>query len=115
MVYHAKLLKKIGADCALGVQSGLDEISKTPAFTKLLHEEAAARGLAPKAVIPCIDFIYNKAYKYGGRGNDSIITLYKDDYTVKELAVLATFLRLQSEWPHGLEWKEEKRRRQPRN
>ncbi|PUU78575.1 hypothetical protein B9Z19DRAFT_1141958 [Tuber borchii] len=115
MVYHAKLLKKIGADWALGIQSGLDEISKAPAFTKLLHEQAAARGLVPKDIIPCIAFVYDKAYKHGARGNDSIITLCKDDYTVKELAVLATFLRLQSEWPHGLEWREERRRRQPRN
>ena len=36
----------------------------------------------------------------------------KGDYSVNESAVLAAFLRMQSEWPYGLEWREEIRKRQ---
>ncbi|PUU77512.1 hypothetical protein B9Z19DRAFT_1086112 [Tuber borchii] len=110
MVHHAKLIKKIGDDCPTEIQAGLNELAKTPAFTKVLREEAASRGLKPEAVTLCIALVYDKVFQQA-HGNDYIITLYEEDYTASERAVLATFLRMQSEWPHGLQWSEEKRKR----
>jgi len=111
MVHHAKLIKKIKTDCLPEIQAGLDELAKTPEFTKVLHDEVASRGLVLEAVIQCIALAYDIAF-HNSPGNDYIITLYNGDYTANEAAVLATFLKLQSEWSHGLEWREEKRKRQ---
>ena len=110
MVYHAKLIKKIGADCPPEIQAGLNELAKTLAFTKVLRYEAASRGLKLEAVTPCIALVYDKVFKHA-HGNDYIITLYEEGYTASELAVLAAFLRMQSEWPHGLQWRDEKEKR----
>ncbi|PUU77513.1 hypothetical protein B9Z19DRAFT_1086113 [Tuber borchii] len=110
MVHHAKLIKKIGAGCPTEIQAGLNELAKTPAFTKVLRKEAASRGLKPEAVTPCIASVYGKVCQHA-HGNDYIITLYEEGYTASELTVLATFLRMQSEWPHGLQWREEKRKK----
>jgi len=111
MVHHAKLIKKIGTDCPPRIQAGLNELAKAPEFTKVLHDEVASRGLRLKAVTPCIALVYEKVFQRA-RGNDCIITLYKGDYTANEGSVLAAFLRMQSEWPYGLEWREEIRKRQ---
>jgi len=113
MAHHAKLIKKIKTDCLPEIQAGLDELAKTPEFTKILHDEVVSRGLVLEAVIQCIALVYDKAFQHA-RGNDYIITLYKGDYTANEVAVLATFLKLQSEWSHGLEWREENGERQTR-
>jgi len=110
MVHHAKLINKIGADCPPEIQAGLNELAKTPAFTKGLHDEPASRGLKPEAVSPCIALVYGKVFQHT-HGNDYIITLYEEGYTAGELAVLATFLRMQSEWPHELHWREERGKR----
>ncbi|PUU72546.1 hypothetical protein B9Z19DRAFT_1069682 [Tuber borchii] len=109
MVYHAKLIKEIRADCPAGIQEGLNELAKTPEFTRVLGEEVASRGLTLEAVIRCIALIYNKTFLHA-HGNDDIITLYNGDYTANEVAVLATFLKVQSARLYGLEWKEEKRK-----
>ncbi|PUU75166.1 hypothetical protein B9Z19DRAFT_368232 [Tuber borchii] len=106
MVYYAKLRKKIGTDCPPETQAGLNELAKAPEFTKVLHDEVASRGLELKAVTSCIASVYNKVLRRA-RGNDYIITLYKEDYTANEGAVLAAFLRMQSEWSYGLKWREE--------
>ena len=110
MVHHAKLIKKIKTDCPPEIQVGLNELAKTPEFTKILYDEVASRGLVLEAVIQCIALAYNIAFHHAP-GNDYIITLYKGDCTANEAAVLATFLRLQSEWPYGLEWREVERKR----
>jgi len=96
-------------DCPPGVQAGLNALAKTEAFIKVLQGEVATRNLLLDDVNPCIGFLYDKTLKHQ-HGNDSIIALYNEDYSVNECGALATFLRVQSEWPHGLEWKEEKRR-----
>ena len=108
-MYHAKLIKEIRTDCPPGIQAGLDELAKTSAFTHVLRDEAASRGLVLEAVIRCIALIYDKTFLHA-HGNDHIITLYNGDYTANEVAVLAAFLRVQSEWLHGLQWNEEKRK-----
>ena len=106
MVYYAKLIKKIGTDCPPGTQAGLNELAKAPEFTKVLHDEVASRGLGLEAVTPCIALVYEKVFQRA-RSNDCTITLYKGDYTANEGAVLAAFLRMQSEWSYGLKWTEE--------
>ena len=111
MVHYAKLIKKIGTDCPPGIQAGLNELAKAPEFTKVLHNQVASRGLGLKAVTRCIALVYKNVFKHA-RGNDYIITLYKGDYSINESAVLTAFLRMQSEWPYGLEWREEIRKRQ---
>ncbi|RPA90727.1 hypothetical protein L873DRAFT_1875118 [Choiromyces venosus 120613-1] len=114
IVCQAKLIKKIRTDCAPEIQAGLDELAKTPAFIKVLHDEVAARQLALEDVIQCIASIYDGVSKHA-YGNDSIITLYEEDHTARECAVLATFLKVQSAWPDGLEWRKEKGRRQTKH
>jgi len=57
--------------------------------------------------MPCIPVVYGRGSK-GERDNQSIITLICKDHTASERAVLATFLRLQSGWPGGLAWKEDR-------
>ncbi|PUU80886.1 hypothetical protein B9Z19DRAFT_1122812 [Tuber borchii] len=59
MVHHAKLIKKVGADCPPETQAVLNELAKTHAFTKVLGEEAASRGLKPEAVTQCISLVYD--------------------------------------------------------
>jgi len=114
MVYEAKLIKKIGTDCPPGVQAGLSALAKTEAFTEVLQKEVAVRNLVLEDVSPSIDFVYRKALRHAS-GNDSVITLYEVDYTANECAALAAFLTVQSKWPYGLEWKEEKRRWQTKH
>ncbi|PUU73700.1 hypothetical protein B9Z19DRAFT_1134629 [Tuber borchii] len=89
-----------------GIQAGLNELAKAPEFTQVLHDEVASRGLGLKVVTSCIASVYEKVLQRA-RGNDFIITLYKEDYTANEGAVLAAFLRMQSERSCGLEWREE--------
>ena len=109
MVYHAKLINEIRTNCPPGIQAGLNELATTPKFTHVLQDEVASRGLVLEAVVQCIALIYDKTFRHA-HGNDHIITLYNQDYTANEVAVLATFLKVQSEWLHGLEWREEKNR-----
>lgn len=110
---EAKLIK-ILTDCPPGIQAGLNALAKTEAFTRVLQDEVTTRNLVLDDVSSCIGFLYDKTLKHGN-GNDSIITLSDSDYTVNECAGLATFLRVQTQWPHGLEWEEEKRRKQTKH
>ena len=114
MVYEAKLIKKIGADCPPGVQAGLSALAKTEAFTQALQKEVAVRNLVLEDVSPSVDFVYRKTLQRA-TDNDFVITLYKVDYTANECAALAAFLTVQSKWPFGLEWKEEERRWQTKH
>ena len=41
MVHHAKLIKKIKTDCPPEIQAGLNELAKTPEFTKILHDQGS--------------------------------------------------------------------------
>ena len=119
-MYHANMIKKIATDWPLGIrtrpfggragiQVGLDALAKTSEFTQALEEEIAARHLAPGDVIPCIPSIYQQASRRPS-SNDSIITIYKEDHSMQERAVLAAFLKMQGGWPNGLEWREVERR-----
>jgi len=54
---------------------------------------------------------YYEASKHA-LSNDFIITIYKEEHTMEERAVLATFLRMQREWPHRLRWKEGRKGRE---
>jgi len=107
-VYQAKLMKKIGTDCPSGVQAGLDALAKTSEFTQALQKEVAASDLALEKVTACIPSIHDEASKCA-LGNDSIITIYEEDHTIEQRAVLTTFLKMQSGWPHRLDWMEGKR------
>jgi len=104
-------MKKITTDRESGVQAGLDALAKTPEFIQILQEEVTARDLQLEAVTECIPDIYYKASKHA-LSNDFIITIYKEEHTMEERAVLATFLRMQREWPHGLQWKEGRKGRE---
>jgi len=104
-------MKKITTDRESGVQAGLDALAKTPEFIQILQEEVTARDLQLEAVTECIPDIYYEASKHA-LSNDFIITIYKEEHTMEERAVLATFLRMQREWPHGLRWKEGRKGRE---
>jgi len=92
--------QKIGTNCPPGLRT-LDALANTPEFIQILQEEVTAFHLVSKDVIQCIPSTYEEASKRTF-GNDSIITIYKGDHTMKQRAVLATFLRIQSGWPHEL-------------
>jgi len=106
-VCQAKLIKKIKPDCPPGVQAGLNALAKTEEFTQILLKEIAARHLESKDVIQCISSIYREASKHTF-GNDSVIAIYEQDHKMKERAVLAAFLKMQSGWLYNLEWIEGK-------
>lgn len=110
---HARLIKKIRSEPVSGIQVGIDELAKTPAFVAALQKEVAAHQLAIEAVTACIGCIYNTVSKHSN-GNDPVITLYEDHYTREECAVLATFLRVQSGWLSGFMWERVEKRRQTR-
>ncbi|PUU75153.1 hypothetical protein B9Z19DRAFT_1090988 [Tuber borchii] len=105
IVYHANLLKKIDHCFARVVQNGLNKIAKTPEFVALLNQEVLERRLETKDVTPCIRMVYDACIMKAD-GNDYVITLRKADHTATHLAVLAAFLKLQSGWLGGLEWRE---------
>jgi len=102
------MIKKIATDGPPGVQAGLDALAQTPEFTQVLQEEVTARNLVLEDVTPCISSIYYHASKRAP-GNDPIITIYTEDHSMEQRAVLAAFLRIQRRWPHGLGWREAKR------
>ena len=102
-------MKKITTDRESGVQAGLDALAKTPEFIQILQEEVTARGFQLEAVTECIPSIYYEASKRALR-NDFVIAIYEEEHTMEECAVLAAFLRMQREWPHGLQWREQERR-----
>jgi len=107
MVFHAKAIKKINHDCRPGIQAGLDEIAKTQEFIAVLNQEVIGRGLVLQNVTRGIPLAYSQAEKLA-RGNDTIITLRRQDYTANQVAVLAAFLKVQGRWSGGLEWIEDK-------
>jgi len=78
------MIKKIGPDCPPGFRTGW--IAKTPEFIQILHEEVTACHLVSKDVIQCILSVYEEASERTLSG-DSIITIYKEDHTMKQLAV----------------------------
>ena len=102
-MYQARLMKKIPTDSEYEVQAGLDKLAKTPEFIQILQEEVAASGLQLEAVTACIPSIYYEASKRA-IWNDIIITIYEEDHTVEQRAVLVAFLRMQRGWPFGLQW-----------
>ena len=101
-------MKKITTDSEYEVQAGLDELAKTPEFIQILQEEVTASCLQLKAVTACIPSIYYEASKRA-LYNDFIITIYEEDHTAEQRAVLAAFLRMQRGWPLGLQWREVRR------
>ena len=107
-MYQARLMKKIPTDSEYEVQAGLDELAKTPEFIQILQEEVTASRLQLKAVTACIPSIYYEASKRA-IWNDIIITIYEEDHTVEQRAVLVAFLRMQRGWPLGLQWREGRR------
>ncbi|RPA97049.1 hypothetical protein L873DRAFT_1791224 [Choiromyces venosus 120613-1] len=96
MVYQAKVIKKIDPNCQPGIQDGLNEIAKTQEFIAVLEQEVVARRLVLKDVTRCIALAYDQASKHA-QGNDSIITLREQHHTANQLAVLAAFLRVQTQ------------------
>ena len=104
-------MKKITTAREHRVEEGLGELAETPEFIQILQEEVTARGLQLEAVTECIPDIFYEASK-NALWNDFIITIYKDEHTMEERAVLAAFLKMQSGWPHGLQWREGRRERE---
>ncbi|CUS15413.1 unnamed protein product [Tuber aestivum] len=113
IVCHARLTGKIGWNLLSGIQDGIDELAKTPALVAALRDETVAYQLAPQDVTQCIGCIHHTVSNHNN-GNDHVITLYEDDYTREECAVLAAFLEVQRDWPDGFAWKRMKRRQQIR-
>ena len=108
-MYQANLMKKITTDHESEIQAGLDALAKTQEFIQVLQEEVTASGLQLEAVTDCIPNIYHEASKRA-LSNDFVITIYKDEHTMEECAVLAAFLKMQHGWPHPLKWREQARR-----
>ncbi|KAG0136137.1 hypothetical protein HOY82DRAFT_536368 [Tuber indicum] len=111
MVSQAIVIKKIDHVYSAywyRIIPGLDKIAKTTEFITVLENEVAARGLSLKDVTTCISDTYSEVVTTYDEGNDNIVTLIAERYTPNQVAVLASFLRLQYMWPGGLDWIEEK-------
>jgi hypothetical protein len=108
IAYHGRLLKKIKCPHQLGVQPALDELAKTERFQTRLAAEVATRRLVKKDVARSIAGVYHQVSRLA-HGNSGMVTIFEEDHTPNERAVLATFLGVQGEWKDCLKWKEVKR------
>jgi len=107
-VYLAELQKKIPPTALR--QQGLDKLAQLHEFTGVLHKEVQARNLDVKDVMACFDHFYKKvSNRTNGNDdtfNDSII-VRATKFTDNERAALVTLLKIQSNWPHPLKWRED--------
>ena len=103
-MFQARLLHKIKYIPKAGVQAALNQLASTDEFQNVFVAEVAKRGLRPEDVIPCLKVLYRKVSKHA-HGNDGIITLSAENHTDKELAALASILKVQESWSGGLHWR----------
>ncbi|CUS15411.1 unnamed protein product [Tuber aestivum] len=111
IVYHARLIKKIDRNSVHGIQHGIDELARTPALVAALQDQASACQLALPDVTKRIGWIYDTVSKHDN-GNEYVPTLWEDDYTREECAVLVAFLEVQRGWTGGFMWRKVKRMKQ---
>jgi len=90
----------------MNVELGLYELIERPEFTEILHEETQARGLVFEDVADCAKSIYFDLHPPGGDRSETVV-IRDMDFTEKERAALVTFMKVQSEWPHALPWRED--------
>ncbi|RPA97050.1 hypothetical protein L873DRAFT_1810301 [Choiromyces venosus 120613-1] len=102
---QARQTRKI-SHATSGVQAGLNQLAKTKEFQDVLAEQVKARRLTRGDATRCIPVVYHELSKIV-HGNSGVIIIRKGDHTPNELAVLATILQVQSQWPDPLKWMEE--------
>ena len=70
-----------------------------------MDAEVEARDLVEKDVKRCIGLVYHEASKHA-HGFSGMATIYHEDHVVNEVAALVCFMKLQSGWTNGLDWRE---------
>ena len=84
----------------------MNELAQTPKFAPILEKEAKARGYNYLYLLKdCKDTDSDVSKWLRFRGGP--ITIRSEDFTSRTLAMLVAFFRLQSTWPHSLDWTEE--------
>ena len=104
MVFLAKLQQKVPPTA--GVQQGLRKLTQSSEFTTILNKEVEDRKLDAGDVMAGVSHLYQKASNCTN-GNDDIITIRATKFNDNERAALAVFLKIQSNWPNPLSWKED--------
>ncbi|CUS08684.1 unnamed protein product [Tuber aestivum] len=107
IVYSARLNKRITSSA--GVQKGLIELAGKEEFIKIVQQEVQDRGLNLEDVIACVPGIYDEVSNRP-HDNYSKIVLWAREYTPNQVAALVGFLKMQSKWPHALDWREDRNR-----
>jgi len=79
------------------------------AFKTIVEAEAKARDLVLKDVKRCVGLVYHECSKYG-HGFSGTATIYHEDHVPNEVAALVCFMKLQSGWTGGLDWREVEKR-----
>ena len=87
-------------------EPGIYQLADSPEFTKVLHEEVQARGLALEDVEPWVVRVYSSLLDPWCDRNKTIV-INKMDFTAEEYAALITFMKVQSKWDYALSWREE--------
>lgn len=84
----------------------LHRVVEEPEFTEIVRKEAQARGLVLEDVVACAKSIYPDLLSPVYRRNETFV-IRDTDFTPGEHAALITLLKMQSEWPHPLSWRED--------
>ncbi|CUS08682.1 unnamed protein product [Tuber aestivum] len=104
IVYTARLNKMIAS--SVGVQSGLIELAGKEEFIRIVQQEVRDRGLNLEDVIACVPGIYDEVCNRP-HDNYCMVVLWALEYTPNQVAALVGFLKMQSEWPYSLDWRED--------
>jgi len=88
------------------IQSEIIELMLIPESIEILHKKAEARGLVFEDVQECARSIYFKLLP-PACDCDNTVVIRDLDFTEKERAALITFMKVQSEWPGALSWRED--------
>jgi len=72
----------------------------------ILDKEVEVRKLDARDIMAGVSHLYRKVSNRT-KGNDDIITIRASKFNDNERAALAVFLKIQSNWPNPLNWKED--------
>ena len=103
MIFLAKLQQKVPPTA--GVQQGLCKLAQSSEFTTILDKEVEDRTLDARDVKAGVSHLYQKASNCA-KGNDDIITIRASKFNDNQRAGFTSFLKIQSNWPNPLNWKE---------
>ncbi|PUU76065.1 hypothetical protein B9Z19DRAFT_1109681 [Tuber borchii] len=108
MVYFVKLQKKVPPTAS--IQQGLDWLAKQREFITVLHKEVQIRQLCAKEVMACVNRLHEVVSNHTNGNDDAfndIVIVRAAKFSDNEGAALVIFLKVQSNWPNPVNWRED--------